>query len=98
MQRQTRYVAYKRWGNAWAFIVLEGRQISVIGCIYTSDNRFRKGPSVTIGEIPDDELFNEIHERSCMYDTKSPKLEAYVQQVWQQAKETEPWYNYQLEK
>jgi hypothetical protein len=33
-----------------------------------------------------------------MYDTKSPKLEAYVQQVWQQAKETEPWYNYQLEK
>ena len=96
MKKHKRNVAFKSWGNARAFIILEDRQISVHGRLYTSNNEFRYGPHVIIGEIPNDTIFNEIHQRKCMCDAKSKELEAYINNVWKQAKQKQSWFNYPL--
>ena len=94
MRRQKRYVAIKRWGNHRAFIVLNGTQIIVNSSFYTSDNKFCHGPSVEIGELTDQKIFDEIHQRECMGDKTSSELDAYIKSVWEKAKELNSWFNY----
>lgn len=90
----TTLIARKDWSNAAAFIELnkENGEVKVYGKFYM-DRRGYEGPSTEVLAVMPADLLAEAKQKSWT-DKKSKELASYCKNIWQKAKEVEPWFKY----
>ncbi len=91
-------LARKSWSNASAFIEMnvETGDVRVYGKFYSYDGYRRvscDGPRTNWFKRVPQELMDEAKKVSWC-DEKSQELEDFCNEVWQEAKQLEPWFEY----
>ena len=91
-------LARKDWSNAAAFIEMnpENNEVRVYGKFYMEDGWRRRGfggpITETLGTVPP-ELQEQAKNRGWR-EPMSPELASFCKEIWQKAKEVEPWFKY----
>ena len=95
----TKLIAQKQWKNAVAFIEVDENsgEVWVYGKFYEDDSCRRRGfpgPKTPVLAVMPEEILQETHSLSSYLSPKSQDLSDFIERIWLQAKNAEPWFDY----